>query len=57
MTDIIDGDTINMAALSEYNGKSDFENAKTIMRILAMKADIYDMPVKVLLTFKDNISH
>ncbi len=54
MTDIVNKQTgsIDLVALGEYNGKTELENAKTIFRILAMKADIYDMPVKVRLTYK-----
>jgi len=49
--EIIEGNKINLEELSKYNGKSEFENAKMIIQILAMKAEIYGIPQKVVARF------
>ena len=50
---IVDKETgaINLAKLSEYNDKSEVENAKWIIEFLQLKAEFYNIPQKVLLTF------
>ncbi len=50
MAEIIENDTINLKALSEYNGESESENAKKIIQILAQKAEFYNIPQTVHLT-------
>ncbi len=54
MADIIDKktDCINLAALSEYNGKTEVENAKMIILFLAQKAEAYGIPQTIRLTCK-----
>lgn len=56
MADILDKETgtINLKALSEYNGKTELENFKTITTILALKANIYNKPQKIRITFRGN---
>jgi len=53
MIDIIDKTTggINLAELSKQNGRTEIENAKTLIELLAVKADFYDKPLKIHLTF------
>ena len=51
MSEIIENDTINLKALSKYNGESETENAKKIIQILAQKAKFYNIPQTVCLTF------
>ena len=46
-------DTINMGELSKQNGKSEIENFKTILQILEVKAGVYDIPQKVIVSFKE----
>ncbi|KKN21701.1 hypothetical protein LCGC14_0922410, partial [marine sediment metagenome] len=47
MSEIIENDTINLKALSKYNGESETENAKKIIQILAQKAKFYNIPQTV----------
>ena len=46
---------IDLVELSKYNGQSELENFKTIFEILAVKAEVYDMPLKVHLGFKEKV--
>ena len=39
--------TIDLAELSKYNGKTEVENAKMITKILAIKAEVYGIPQKI----------
>lgn len=52
---LIDKETgaINMAELCRYNGKSEFDNLKTIVGILALKAEVYGITQKLRLTLKE----
>lgn len=54
MTEIIDkaSGTISLAELSKYNGKTEFENMKWIVEFLQAKAEFYDRPQKMIITFK-----
>ena len=54
MADIVDKETgsINMAALSEYNGKTELENTKMIVLFLAQKAVAYGIPQTIRFTYK-----
>ena len=51
---IKDDGGINLGELSRYNGKSEFENTKMIVQILTMKAEVYNTPQTIRLTFKGN---
>lgn len=42
---------INLGELSRYNGLSEFENMKMIVELLAIKAEVYDIPLKVGISF------
>lgn len=43
---------INLAELSRLNGKSELENAKTITKILMMKAEVYGISQRVVFSFR-----
>jgi len=43
--------TIDLGELSKFNGKSELENAKTITKVLMMKAEVYGISQKVVFSF------
>ena len=45
--------TINMAELSKLNGKTEFENAKLILGILAIKAEVTGITQRVKMACKE----
>jgi len=51
---IIKGNSISLSELSRHNGKSEVENAKMIIQILATKAEVYGIPQTVRLTREGN---
>ena len=51
MPELINGNTINLDELSKRNGKSELENMKVIIQLLAMKAEVCDITQKVTMTF------
>lgn len=57
MADILNKETntINLGELSKYNGKSGLENFKVIMELLVQKAEFYDIPQKVVVSFPKGV--
>ena len=51
MEKIVKDDRVNMEELSKQNGLTEFENFKAIIQILMVKAEVYDIPQKVVLSF------
>ena len=47
--------SINLGELSRQNGLSEFENFKTLMGILIVKADFEDTNLKVQIRFKKEV--
>ncbi len=44
---------ISLAELSKFNGESEVENAKKIINFLAQKAEFYDTPQTIILTYQE----
>lgn len=43
--------SISLSELSKYNGESELENLKRLISLLAIKAEYYDIPQKVIVSF------
>lgn len=54
MTEIIEGNSVNMKELSKRNKLSEFENFKLIFGFLQQKVDFYGEPEKIKLVCKGN---